>query len=567
MQKKYIFLNTNSVEKFNEIRPHFLKYNIECSMKILNHNPFAILKEHSEIKINDDNTAVVTSYLIVEQINNSSKIYETQKVYTSKVKGYYTNTFKHDGKNIPWGYDAQFIPNGIMTSYYNLKKKGLKISPRDMNIGYFLQDFVHYNPNIWAFKNEVLKISRPVDLEANYKDILYNFFDFGSQINYEGYNFWKKIIDSAIVNGVFLKAANTRKMNNYWWPVGNAGLPVTCKPKDPMHEKTYMMHDIFHFLVPDLLYTGNHKNNPDYEWLYVLHRVMTECFTLVLGDMFYVHYMTINGVVYETVEKRRIYPIFQSIYGSRKDVFTKEIIEEVVRASCDYGINSSERGFIALFVKYNGSAKLDEFKQLLKNFREKYDYYIIQDLKWTINNASYMKEHKEKYLYLGQMPKIIKQLNIVTIDSIKLSPKPDIQYLIEIGMKQLWNSIHEPNELDELNTIKNKFLRWAIGQICFFEHYEEIPVISGYRTKFIKLIYNVADENEINAIKDIIKNFRYQWEYLLDHCSELCVITNEEKTQYKEVYPVFDPNYISSYEDKIDDHTEIMNNFMNNFKI
>ena len=564
MSKKYVVLKTTSSEKFDEIRPHLLKYNIECAPDFLSTFPLAVLKEHSELTEHGDGTATVTSSLIVEQIEGTDSQLVTKKVYITKAHGFLSNEDHSNEDPKPWGYDAKFIPDGIMTSYYLLKKKGLKISPRDMNIGQFLQDFIHYNANSWTFKE--LNVARPVDLELDYRKVLVDFFDLDSQKSFIGYEFWKNVINAAVSGGVFIRASNTRKMNNYWWPVGNAGLPITSKPKDPMQEKTYMMHDVFHYLVPDLLYSGNVHGRPNYEWSYTLHRVMTECFTLVLGDMFYVHYLTINGLKYETVEKRRIYPIFEAIYGKRTDVFTPEVVEEVVRASCIYGLHGFDAGFVALFVKYNGSFKLDEFRTLVKSFKDKYDYYLIQDLKWTIHNASYMKEHAHWYRYLNDLEHITKRLEIVPLDTLELTEKKqDTNYFIDVGLKQIQRALKRP-EAHENTILKNKFLRWAIGQLCFFEHYASIPIVDGYKTKFYEYTESILTEMNVKITLNKIRNFRYQWDQLMDKCVDLQILTSEESKQYKEVFPIFDPHYISSYEDRSEKHSEVMSNFLNNFE-
>ncbi len=564
MSSKYLVLKTTSIEKFKEIRPHFLKYNIECSIDYLTTYPFAVLTEHSELIKHDDGTATIISNLTIER----AYPLVTMRVYESKVHGFLTTEDHSNKEPKPWGWDANFIPDGLMTSYYQLKNVGLKISPRDMNIGQFLQDFIHYNSSHWTFKS--LQVSRPVDIEADYRKILFDFFDIESQKEFIGYSFWKGIINSAISGGLFVRVSNTRKMNNYWWPVGNAGLPITSKPKDPIHEKTYLMHDIFHYLVPDLLYTGNVNNLDNYEWSYTLHRVMTECFTLVLGDMFYVHYLSINGIVYKTAEERHIYPIFEAIYGDRADVFTQDIIEEVVRASTSYGLHGCDSDFIALFVKYNGIHgldKLDNFRNLLEKFRNKYDYYLIQDLKWTIHNASSMKENTCKYQYLNKLTHITKRLEIISLDSLELlkNKKPDVESFINIGLKQLYTSLARPVYTEKC-ILKNKFLRWVIGQLCFFEHYSSIPIVDGNKEKFYALVEDILVEKYTEITLNKIRNFRYQWDYLMDKCIDIQIITIEEASQYKEVFPIFDPHYISSYSDKSENHSEVMENFIKHFE-
>ena len=573
MPKKFVLLKTSSQEKLDEIRPHFLKYNIECSLysDTFENDPIAVLKEHSQLIKALDGTATVVSYLIVEQFQDSGitdrpiKELVVKQVYTSKAKGYVLDVVCYEDPK-PWGYDASFIPDGIMLSYYELKKRGLKISPRDINIGYFLQDYVHYNTVNWTFKE--LKVSRPVDLEVDYKTILYDFFDFDTQRNFIGFDFWKNVVDVAVSGGLFIKAATTRKMNNYWWPVGNAGLPVTSKPNDHMQEKTYMMHDVFHFLVPDLLYTGTRCS----EWSYTLHRVMTECFTLVLSDMFYVHYVTINGLEYKTVEQRRIYPIFKSIYKVRSDVFTWDIIQEVVEASCRYGIQSDYSGFIDLYVKYNGRQDLNLFQEQLDSFKYKYDFYLVQDLKWTINNAVFMRKQvnrykdTNRYQYLKQLWTITRRLNIVTLDSLD---EPEVAAFVSIGLHQLKTQLMDGSGHNITDAPVNKFLRWGIGQLCFFEVYRDIPFVAGYTTRFYQLFYKVAElprpssiTYNQDAVVSRVRHFRYQWDYLMDKCFEIELLTSEEATQYKEVFPIFDPNYISSYTDRSEQLSDVMSSFI-----
>jgi hypothetical protein len=310
---------------------------------------------------------------------------------------------------------------------------------------------------------------------------------------------------------------------------------------------------------------------------------MTECFTLVLGDMFYVHYITINGLKYETVEKRRIYPIFQAIYGSRTDVFTNEILEEVIRASCTYGLLGSDEGFINLYLKYHTDDNtatlldgLEDFKKLLESFRDKYDYYLIQDLKWTMNNAAYMSKHKQQYEYLNEFPEVIKMLNIVTLDSLDWQPckysTDAIEYFIGIGLQQLFQTTTNLMETSEtlpepygdiIGARKKRYLRWSLGQLAFFEHYKGIPLVDGYRQTFHDMVRDIYNSEEYDVHK--YGNFRYQWDYLMVKCAESQIITEEEAAQFKEVFPIFDPNYISSYDDKTENLGEVMADFLNRF--
>jgi len=139
--------------------------------------------------------------------------------------------------------------------------------------------------------------------------------------------------------------------------------------------------------------------------------------------------------------------------------------------------------------------------------------------------------------------------------------KQDINYFVEVGLKQLHKSI--ARQIPAYPETINKFLRWALGQLCFFEHYTSIPIVDGNKEKFYQLVEEILVEKQTY---NKIRNFRYQWDYLMDKCVEIQVITSEEAKQYKEVFPIFDPHYISSYEDHTEKHSEVMSHFLNDFK-
>ena len=72
---------------------------------------------------------------------------------------------------------------------------------------------------------------------------------------------------------------------NYWCPGMNAGIPFVRK-RDPVHEITFTAHDFGHFLIPDLVFTGELSANV--RKTYILYRMMSEATTLVFADMLFV---------------------------------------------------------------------------------------------------------------------------------------------------------------------------------------------------------------------------------------------------------------------------------------
>ena len=78
-----------------------------------------------------------------------------------------------------------------------------------------------------------------------------------------------------------------------------------------------------------------------------------------------------DGYTYESVAKRRIYPLFQSMFGD-KPVMTKLPIKQLLKGSAMYGMAADTSVFEA-FLRSNGSDT-----STLEEFRAKYDAYLVQ---------------------------------------------------------------------------------------------------------------------------------------------------------------------------------------------
>ncbi|CAL1143972.1 unnamed protein product [Cladocopium goreaui] len=138
-------------------------------------------------------------------------------------------------------------------------------------------------------------------------------------------------------NGAFFRSAQSRRELNYWLPGLNAGIPFVAK-KDPIHEITFTAHDfgltnippeyttrldkasrIQHFLIPDLVFTGNTSINARF------------------ADMLFVETLRLSGYSYEW-SKRKIHPLFQEtglkpFDGDRQHFFSE--MRKLLEANVD----------------------------------------------------------------------------------------------------------------------------------------------------------------------------------------------------------------------------------------
>jgi hypothetical protein len=169
---------------------------------------------------------------------------------------------------------------------------------------------------------------------------------------------------SVVNQGVFFRAAKSRRDGNYWFPGLNGGLPYVPKA-DAVHEATYMFHDVMHQLMPDLVFDG--RNTLDHKRVYIAYRMMSEGVSLVLADMLFVRELAADPAHrgYDFA-KRRIFPLFEKI-ERRGDLrwLLQQMVGYVLRG---------DRGELPVAT--------DEWTR----FEAKYSRFFVADFQWTRMN-------------------------------------------------------------------------------------------------------------------------------------------------------------------------------------
>lgn len=516
----------------------------------------AIISEHSKLISVGERRHRFVSHL---------RVWETLKpAYNNPKDEFYHTTegivLDSDVVENAWGWDGRFVPDGLDMTYAELREKGLKISPRDVVIGMLIRKYLWFEQCInWEHSDVMRKMTHKAFLNIDYREVEDCFFGWNGREKH--LTPFRNLCSWTTSQGLFLRTVKSKRMGIYWWPTGNGGLPVTRKPKDPMHERTFHMHDLTHFVVPDLIYTGR-RDIEKYNWWYVAHRVLTECVTLVVADMMYVHHAHMDGIKYRTVEDRRIYPIFRDIMGDRVDI---GILPELVSASIDFGMRGSCAGFMGMFRKYNPDGDIDNFQISLDNFKNKYASYLVQDLKWTQMNVSDIERRSEEFRYWWDnlVPRVISRgLEWETVEEI-IWGRPDgedaFDYLGGLCVKKIKRAMS--GECNPKRSPKvMRFSRWALGQMMFFSRYKWVPLVRGWESSFVNLVEKIWEEGS----DDLMDLFRSRWEWLLQQCVSQSVLTGEDAEMYSFVFPIIDPHFIGyDYEER--SHTEIMKSFMESY--
>ena len=564
-----VYFLTNNSEKLAEYQKLLDRYNIKAinDFSQMKKKLIGVVREYSCLvkydHENKENVEINFEGWLKNKIPQKVSMYSILEIYNFTIKDgkleilevKEKSDFSTEGmlidsvEKVPvdnFGWDFWFYPSFSSLSYYGLKNLGLKNSPRDICISKFCIDKLYYEKSqSWKhLENE--KFSRPIDFDENVCDVFTKVIPRTENINF----LFKNAITSVCNSGVFFRRSINKRQSIFWMPGGNSGLPFTAK-SSASHELVYFFHDLMHNLIPDLVYTGESEIN-----LYSIVRTMSETITLCLADMIFVGSMLQDGHEYETVDKRKIYPLFRSMFGETPDM--KNIpIKKLLLGSAKYGMLGDVKIFEDLIKENNGDI------EQLKNFRDKYDSYIVADFNWSFKNATYMHKHKEIYKkwYTDYEGLIIDDLDLFTVSDYRETCKniKSCDKLIEKIFEIFWNNYlyqcFEGKEKIKLEKFKNRqnkaFKKWAVNQMLFCYKYEIcFPKIRLFMPVLKKYIV------ECN-----IKKFRLEYETMLKMCLENSIITQDDYITFKDVFPIFEASFIG-YDYKEDDLKRKVMNFV-----
>ncbi len=373
------------------------------------------------------------------------------------------------------------------------------------------------------------------------------------------------ILTVAMNQGVFFRAAKTRRQKLYWCPGLNAGIPFTPKPKDAKHELTYQMHDFSHFNIPDLVFDRDGVTTEEQalrKKVYISYRLMSESITLVLADMIFVHMLVKSGFKYDTMNQRKIYQIFSEFEKKTPD-FEKNLepfIYQLLKGSFEYCFYQDTSIWSSL---------MGEKTDALQVFSGKYDSYFMEDFKWTLHNYEDMVHHKAVFGKWWASVKDWRQsghnleLQSVSefIDENQLQSLTDQRVLLET----IFNSVYQKYikrlfmgseiGLDSAdNRLKNTMIRYQMGQALIFFKHQNYP---DSKPTFAKI-----DEAITHWNPDRVKHLRSFYSNYLQKLEQANLITPDDCFNYSQIYPIFNPMIIN-YEQTQTLSAEFVNKILN----
>jgi len=499
-----------------------------------------------------------------------------KKIYRSFVEGYIDLSRRSTPDGVV-GWDDIFVLAVTGMTYQEMKERGLKISPRDINVNQYIIEQLYYaSRKATNFINaESSKFDRTVSFEERFS--VGAFVESNEHMNNRiaALSGLRDVFRAVANNGAFFRSAHTRREVNYWLPGLNAGIPFVQK-KDPIHEITFTAHDFGHFLIPDLVYTGNNSTNA--RRTYILYRMMSEATTMVFADMLFVDSLKLAGYEYDWT-KRRIHPLLedtgQSPFGglreggdlrgpaARATFFSA--FRKLLEANVDYCLLGQSDLYTELIQAHRGPDFLqDGTCPSLEAFKQRYMPFFVEDYRWTSKNFENMSKTPEVYQRWWALAEPLRRaagldrmsggIGLETVDdhmhSIGVDDATDISVkdLIARIFERMFQTrivpIFERGEEFPLappsERLKNAFVRYLLGQMIVFARFDFVLESRIYATKIVDFVAHEIDRLTLEKV-ECVRSYYGQFLRILQSRS---LLTPDDYENFQEICPLFEPVYV-----------------------
>lgn len=262
--------------------------------------------------------------------------------------------------------------------------------------------------------------------------------------------------------GLFLKVGNLVIERAYWNSTLNGGLPVTRK-SDPIHEGTFMLHDLFHFVQNDPL-IGSAEMDSQKRAAYISHRLLSEASTLVLADMVGLEDAGVEKEGYD-ISKRRIFPVYQSIKNAQGN-------------TPDVGKLLSANAYFCFTGEVDGFKLLGADSQTLEFYRQKYESIFSDDFMWNLHNFEAMVEERdsnplfdEYYEWLDRQSPTFPLLENYSSKFTNDAGTIDISTLLSMFRGTYTSALNYDQPIDDFRRSKLAYMKYLAGQRVVFARF------------------------------------------------------------------------------------------------
>ncbi len=332
----------------------------------------------------------------------------------------------------------------------------------------------------------------------------------------------------AIDHGVFFRGAKSRRDGNYWFPGLNGGLPYVPKG-DPIHEATYMFHDVMHQLMPDLVFDG--ADSRDHKRVYIAYRMMSEGVSLVLADMLMVHGLVADHPGYDFT-KRKILPLYDEIAHDDLPWLLRQMTGFVLRGD---------------------PGGLPVATPAWQAFSAKYSRFFVADFQWTRMNwqnlvaRSAMVKHwielvgpeafaAQDVWFLG---------NVVEEVGRGLAlPELCERLFALVYARRIAPALAYDRRPDVALARSTGFRRWLTGQVALFSRYAPIVDVPPLAHE---LAARIRDPRRFTEAE--LGEIRQRFGDHVRGMARVGIISDDDAVIFPDLFPLFDPFFLRDYDE------------------
>lgn len=356
--------------------------------------------------------------------------------------------------------------------------------------------------------------------------------------------------------GLFLKVGNFPNQRAYWNSTLNGGLPV-FKKVDPIHEGTFMLHDLFHFVPVDPL-LGDTEGNDSTKAAYIAHRLLSEASTLVLADMVAVADARLDQKGYD-ISKRKIFPVYESIreaQGGRPDT------EKLLAANAYFCFTGDTAGFKSLGAN----------DDVLEEYRDKYETIFRDDFLWNLQNFDAMTEEyatnplmREYYTWIKTNTEL-PMLDDYSFDIITPAGEVDIPRLLSLFRADFMQALRYQEPVDDTGRTKLAYKKYLAGQRVVFARFGNDVSSDALRAAFDLNFTTLSEADSIENIRACATEMNQITDEYINSLSEEGILLPHDAATYRftaPLYPVKFVNYEKNKSDNSHQLAESMKHFIN----
>lgn len=466
-----------------------------------------------------------------------------KKEYQAAIEGAIDLTKRVQGSDGLW-WDDVFVCARSGVSYDQESSLWGKISARQHVIGQFICDRVSFKGmRNWNF--EPHKAAEAVDFSPEFSLaslVRTNVFVGSAKLERSPWGLGNAL-QHVINEGAFFRSARSVRSGNYFSPP-ISGVPRFPK-QDPFHEFVFRLHDIFHQLIADLIFTGRtslkHRN------VYVAARLMSEGLTLVLADMLFVKAIKDSGFDYDYTA-RKIFPLYEAL--TLPSGTNMEQLKALLRANVAFANLGDDAPYRAMLVGNTSNA--------LQEYSQKFKYFFIPDLIWSAENYDDMVSRQAEFAAWAEIvgADLFARAKLPLLNDLvaKLSAEgadlSTYQSSVWPVFEHLFENVLRPKlapvaAVSDERAQSNAFLRYMIGQSFLYGTYRHVKGMPQRGRKMMAELNNTElfTQEEIKRIRGLFRD-----DLLV--LKNKGIITADDFGMYKQVFPLFSPRYLSYEADK-----------------